>query len=130
MPYEDTIEREHRLVRTRVWGSVTFAEVLDHYVALRSRPDFDPSFNQLIDATDLVDAKIDADQAWYIGTRPLFSPGSKRALVVVNDAPYGVGRMLMSYREMAGTKENMLVTRDMKAALEFLGLNEASAKTP
>ncbi|HEY3929159.1 MAG TPA: hypothetical protein VGL89_12350 [Candidatus Koribacter sp.] len=128
MPYHDTIDRELRLVRTRVWGRVVFDEALEHHVKLRARADFDPTFNQLIDATDLEEASIDSEQAYYIGTRPLFSPNSRRALVVLNAAPFGVAHMVMKHREMADTGEKMLVTRDMQEALKFLGISSESSE--
>ncbi len=129
MPYSDEIDRKLRLVKTRIWGRITFEEALDHHENLRKRPDFDPTFNQLIDATDLLEARINADQARAMGERPLFSSKSKRVLVTVNAATFGVGRMMLSYREMAGSQESMLITRDMKMALAFLGINASSPET-
>ena len=124
MPYEDVIDHEKRLVRTRIWGSVTFTEALDHHEKLRERSDFDPTFNQLIDATELVDAHIDSSQAQLLGTRPLFSAGSKRVLVATSAVTFGVGRMVQAFREMAGTKENLLVVSDRKTALRWLEIPE------
>jgi hypothetical protein len=51
MPIRYVIDKERRLVLTTAEDILTFAEVKLHQDRLRSDPDLDPTFNQLIDGT-------------------------------------------------------------------------------
>lgn len=51
MPCRYVIDIEQRLVISTGWDRVTFAEIKAHQDQLVSDPDFNPEFNQFVDAT-------------------------------------------------------------------------------
>ena len=63
MPVEYIIDKGRRLVISTAWGQVTFAEARAHQERLRDDPDFDPEFNQFLDATDVSALDITAEEA-------------------------------------------------------------------
>ena len=60
MPIRYVIDKTQRLVFSTGWDRVTAAEILAHRGQLTADPDFDPTFNQLVDgrAVTAVDISI------------------------------------------------------------------------
>jgi hypothetical protein len=93
------IDKQRRLILTTAEGRVTFDDVRDHQGRLLADPDFDASFDQLIDATAATKFEISADQARILAKRCIFSPKSRRAFVATEPHIFGLGRMMEIYRE-------------------------------
>src|SRR4051794_25030937 len=91
------IDKERRLIVTVTDGCVTFDDVRDHQDRLLADPDFDASFNQLIDTTRATKFDISAPEARTLALRPIVSPESRRALVATVPHIYGLGRMMAIY---------------------------------
>ena len=124
MPCRYLIHRDRRLVVSTGWERVTFVELKAHQDQLGGDPDFDPTFNQLLDGTEVIELAVSIGQVRSLATRKLFSPTSRRAFVAPNPVVFGVGRMWTAYHEMATGLENVKIFYDLAAALKWLGLDE------
>lgn len=122
MPFDYTIDKQHRLVLSTVWGVVTTQEIREHDHRLRNDPDFDPTFYQLADYTAITELAVTADEVRQFAQVKLFSPDARRGFVAPEPAVYGVGRMFQTYREMSRVGEHVQIFRDRSAALQWLGM--------
>jgi hypothetical protein len=84
---------------------VTFGAARRHQDRLVADPEFDPSFDQLIDATRVTKVDISADEVRTLAQRHIFSLKSRRALVATKPDVFGVGRMMEIYHEDVGHTE-------------------------
>lgn len=119
MPVYYVIDKERRLVTTTGEGRMTFDETRDHQNRLLNDPDFDVSFNQLIDLIAVTHFDLSTNEAITMARRPVFSKTSRRALVAGDSLTFGMIRLMEAYHE--GLAETH-VFRDRKSALEWLGL--------
>ena len=129
MPVQYFIYPQYRLVVTTGRGRVVFAEVRAHQDALLDDPDFHPEFNQLMEGTDVTDFALSADEIRVLTTRKVFSPMSRRALIVGNTFLYGMGRMLQTYHELSETAP-LTIFRDRASALQWLSVPQDFSSTP
>ncbi len=128
MPCRYVIDKQRRLVSTTASGHVTFAEAKAHQDQLVNDPDFDPSFNQLLDASEVTVADLSSQQLRVLATRQFFSAEARRALVASQPLMFGLGRMMQAYHEIARGKAQMHVFYDRSEAMRWLGLqNDASS---
>ena len=123
MPCSYKIYKDRRLIITKVWDRVTFAELRAHQNEFASDPDFDPAFNLLIDATR-VTLDISIDEARSLVSQGLFSSTSRRAFLATDPAIFGMGRLMAVYHAMATKQEQVSVFYDRAAALKWLGLED------
>jgi hypothetical protein len=124
MPVRFVIHKEQRLVITTGEGRLTFDEVKAHQDRLLNDPDFDPDFNQLLDATAVTTMVASEAQVRTVAERKLFSPTSRRAFVVASTFTYGMGRMLQTYNEMSDAASPISIFGDRASALKWLGIAE------
>lgn len=122
MPCRYLIDKERRLVISRGWDRVTFDEMKAHETQLKSDPDFNPEYNQLLDATKVTVLELSIDEAKTMAGRTIFAPGSRRAWVATDPAIYGMGRLMATYHEMGKMPTQVCVFYDLRCALEWLGL--------
>ena len=94
-----SIDKQRRLILTTADDRVTFDDIIGHQTRLLADPDFDASFDQLIDMTAVTKFEISADQARTLARRCIFSPESRRAFVATEPHIFGLGRMMEIYRE-------------------------------
>ena len=127
MPCHYVIHGPSRLVVSTGSENVTFAELKAHQDRLAVDPDFDPSFNQLLDARTVTDLEVSRDQVRLLAARRIFSEQSRRAFVALNPAVFGIGRMWTAYHEMATGLENVRIFYDLADALKWLGLDALPA---
>jgi len=121
MPVQYTIYKEQRLVVSTGDGRLTFDDVRAHQDRLLSDPDFNPEFDQLMDFTRFTDVDLSVSEIRMAANRKLFSPTSRRALVVAGTFMYGMARMFQAYYEMSKTASPSGVFRDLPSALKWLG---------
>jgi hypothetical protein len=119
MPAYYKITKEQRLVITTVFGVVTLADGLAHQEKLLNDPDFDPSFSQLMDFTQVAKFEIAAKEVRTLAQRSVFSPESRRAILVNGDLAFGLARMFEVHRENVGEK-GIRVFWDLDAALAWV----------
>jgi hypothetical protein len=120
MPMVSEIDVDRRLVRTRVVGAVTVAEVEEHNRNLGLDPKFNPEFEQLVDLSEMTSILYDFASVRKSAKEHVFSPGVRRALVATSDATYGMSRMFALQSESEG--QRIEVFRQMKEAEAWLGL--------
>lgn len=121
MPCSYVIDTGKRLVITTACGCVTFAEIRAHQDKLLSDPEFNPEFNQLIDATAVTELDTSVDEIRIVVNRKLFSATSRRGLVASQPAIFGIGRMMATYLELSPVASEAGVFRDLASALRWLG---------
>jgi hypothetical protein len=121
MPCGYVIDKEKRLIVTSAWGRLTFPGAEVHEDQLASDPDFDPSFDQLIDLTDLAVFDISMGEAKTIAGRNFFSARSRRALVSSNPSIFGMLRLMEAYHSIAGAQDKVCAVYSRASAPEWLG---------
>jgi hypothetical protein len=97
-----SIDKHRRLIVTTAEGCVMFDDVRGHQDRLLVDPDFDASFDQLIDTTPVTEFDISADEARILASRRIVSPESRRAFVATKPHIFGLGRMMEIYHENLG----------------------------
>jgi hypothetical protein len=119
MPARYKIDKERRLVMSTAFGVVTMADGLAHQEKLRKDPDFDPSFSQLMDYTHVVKFEITAEDVRALAQQSVFSPDSRRAMLVRGDLAFGLARMFEALREDFG-EQGIRVFRNLDDALDWI----------
>jgi hypothetical protein len=102
MPAGYKIDKKHRLVLSAGWGVLTFADVLAHKERLLSDPDFDPDYGQILDFTRVTEMALAFDELVRFSEFEVFSPRSRRALVVLDDVTFGLARVYEMLRDRRG----------------------------
>ena len=123
MPVTYAIDKEHRLILTIGESSVTASEIGNHQDRLLRDPNFDATFDQLIDVTTATGFDMTTDEAKHLALRPIVSEKSKRAFVAIKPDIYGLGRLMQIYHERLADAH---VFNDRDSALKWLGLAEDS----
>jgi hypothetical protein len=119
MPAFFKIDKERRPVMSTGSGVLTMAEAMAHQDNLRKHPDFDPSFSQLVDLSNVTKIELSHGDMERFAQAAIFSPNSRRAFLVAGDAVYGLARMFAILRDNAGEK-GIQVFRDLDAALDWV----------
>jgi len=119
MPAFYKIDKERRLVITSASGIFALSDALAHQQKLLSDPGFDPSYSQIADFTQVSDIRLTADDIRELARRSIFSPHSRRALIVPNDLAYGFARMFEILREDDG-ELGIRIFRDLEDALDWV----------
>ncbi len=118
MPISYDIDKKQRLVTSRLCEVVTNDEVDDHNRRLRTDPDFDPGYRQLIDLSGITEIRITTPKVTAAAQDQYFTPGTRRAFVALTDATFGMARMFALRAEASG--QTIEVFRDRKQAEEWL----------
>lgn len=107
MPWSYEIDESGELVRLRLYGEVSNPDLLDADLALRSDPEFQKHFDELVDMSDATEGTLTVGAIRQLVSRPpLFSTSSRRAIVVRTDLGYGLARIFQARRgEVAGEIE-------------------------
>ena len=85
------ISKQRRLILTTAAGCVTFDDIRGNQDRLLADPDFEASFDQVIDMTTATKFDISADDARVLAKRRIFSPESRRAFVATGAISSGSG---------------------------------------
>src|SRR5215467_13199334 len=89
-------------------------------------PDFDPSFADITDFTKITKIKVSDDDIRELAQRNVFSPHSRRAIVVPNDVIFGLARMYEILRDLQG-ETGIRVFRTLDEALDWVAPKGESA---
>ena len=121
MAWNYTIDPKRRVVTVEVEGDLTNADLLEASAQLRDDPDFNPDCMQLVDLRSAKDAGVTAGGVnKLVKESPLFSPKSRRAIVVSTDLGHWMVRLFKVLRdEEAGVIQ---IFRDIDEARRWLGL--------
>jgi hypothetical protein len=126
MPCAYRIDSARRIVFSRASGVVTESDLRDHRARLAADPDFDPSFEQLFDFSDVTGVQVSSAyfrQRAIIGE--IFDSRARRAFVTPDDAVYGSARAFLAW--LGNTPNTVRLFRDMGEARQWLGLEETDA---
>jgi hypothetical protein len=93
--------------------------LLGHQERLLNDPDFDPDFAQLLDFTHVTKVDITPEDVRLAARKSVFSPHSRRALLVKDDLQFGLARMFEIHRELEGEK-GIQVFRNIDEALHWI----------
>jgi hypothetical protein len=119
------IDKERRLIISTASGVITLPEVWAHQERLAKDPDFDPSFAQLLDVTQVTKLKLSSEDVRRVAESNTLSTNPRLAIVATSSLVYGMARMFQIFREMKG-EEKTRVFRDRDEALAWaLGKDEA-----
>jgi len=122
MPARYVIHKNLRLVVNYGWGHLTFADFRAQQQSLVKDPDFDPSFNQLVDVSETTSLDITVEEAKTIARRSIYLPTSRRAVIAKDPNVFAMGRLMDVYHAMATRREAVAVFYDRESALKWLGL--------
>jgi hypothetical protein len=125
VPAGYTIDKARRLVISSGSGVVTKADLVAHRRKLMSDPAFDPDYSQIMDFSDVTDVEVEASDIREMATEHVFSPTSRRAIIVRTDATYGLARLFEIHRDMRGER-GIRVFRNREEGLAWvLGAKKA-----
>ncbi len=126
MPWSYIIDQQQRTVFTRFTGMITPSDVRDEINAVTSDPKFDPSFDQMVDASQGAPVSdFPTDKVREFAASSIYSKTSRRAIVMSGDLGFGLARMFATYREIRG-ELNLQIFRERNAALQWLGAKDPS----
>ena len=120
MPLNYVIDKPHRLVTSTATGVVTYSDLTSHQSRLKNDPDFDPTFDQLVDGTAVTQLELTTENVRAIARQRLFAAGSRQAFATSSEFAYGMARMFELYRDSAGTGRMVRVFNGLEAAQEWL----------
>jgi hypothetical protein len=123
MPVSFSVDKQRRLVITTAFGTVTYSEIAAHQVGLRNHPDFDSSFDQLIDGTGVTKVAVTVEEIRMVARQRIFGADSRQAFATSSDFAYGMARMFELYREASGSGRPVRVFSSLDAAQEWLNLS-------
>jgi hypothetical protein len=119
MPAFYKIDKERKLVMSAGSGVLTREDLLGHQERLLKDPEFDPTFSQLSDFTQITKVDLTPEDVRFAARKNIFSPHSRRAMLVKDDLQYGLARMFEIHRELAGEK-GIRVFRNIDEALDWV----------
>ena len=100
-------------------GVLTLADSLAHQDRLMKDADFSPEFSQLMDLTHVTGVALSVDDIRTLAKATVFSPESRRAILVNNDLKFGLARMFETFRDIRGEK-GIRVFRSLDDALAWV----------
>jgi hypothetical protein len=115
-----TIDPARRLLRTRGWGVVSTRDLQDLTNRILVDPAFNAEYRSLADLREVTAVAVDSMTMAETASMPLFTPGTRRAIVAPSDAVYDVARTFASYAERAG--QEVRVFRELAQAEAWLEL--------
>jgi hypothetical protein len=121
MPYRYVIDTERRLVISTGWGRLSFADVTAHQDQLAGDPDFNPEFNQLVDARAVTELNASWDEAKILVGRKFFAPTARRAFLGSGFSIAAVAKLLRAYSQIKSKPGEISVFHDPESALKWLG---------
>jgi len=125
LPYRYSIRKEKRLVVSTGSGVVTFAELKAHSDRLAKDPDFNPEFDQLVDATAMAELKVSVAEAATLARTNIFSPASRRAFVAPRPGAFGMMRLWGTHHEFGQEPSEVAFFYDLPSARAWLGIDGA-----
>lgn len=111
-----TIDANRRLIVVRAAGVLTEGDVTRVREHILRDPAFDPSYDQLFDASNVEDIALSKESMARLADTSILAPAVRRAFVAMTTLQYGMARMFTTMSEQRNH-----VTR------VFRGLDEAEA---
>jgi len=108
------------MVYSVFYCDMTTTDMVQHIAAIRGHPDFNPDFDELIDASGVSSFDIPSDDVRELASHDSpFHASPKRVLVAPQDLVFGLGRMFQTF----GSKQrpHFIVVRTLDEAYRRLG---------
>jgi hypothetical protein len=119
MPAEYTIDAARGIVFTRGFGVITDDELREHASSLKRDPQFQPSFRQFVDFSEVTEVEVTAAGVGSIlGRSNPFPPDAVRAILAPDPTTFGLSRIFEARHDASA----MLVTRSREEAEQHVGL--------
>jgi len=122
------LEKSRRLVLITGFGVIGPDEIVANRKALLSDPDFDRSFDALVDFTQVQETSLNSDALRTLSREPLFSRASRIAVVATvppgSMTLFGMARLYETYREVSNMGDYLRVFKTLEDAREWLGVDE------
>jgi hypothetical protein len=113
-----SIDRERRLVRSRMWGAVSTADFMDLFSRVVTDPRFEPDFRALSDLREVTVLTGDSMTFGSIASSQLYLPGTRRASVASKDDVLEMLRLFATYSARFG--QMVRVFTDLAEAEKWL----------
>lgn len=98
MPTRLSIDTKAGMVYSTYYGDMATADLVQHIAAIRKHPDFNPDFDELIDASGVRSFDVPSDDVRELASRDSpFHARAKRVLVAPQDLVFGLGRMFQTF---------------------------------
>ena len=97
-----SIDRERRLVRTRMWGAVSTNDFIDLFSRLLIDPRFEPDYRALTDLREVTVVTGDSMAIGTIASTQTYLPGTRRATIGSNEEVLELLRMFATYSARFG----------------------------
>ena len=125
MPITHQVLREQRLVLIAGSDVVGPDDIVANRKALLNDPDFDPSFDALVDFTRVPEPNLQLDAIRTLSRNPLFSRASRVAVVPAISGSvelFAVAQMYETYREVSNMGDQLRIFRTIEQAREWLDI--------
>jgi hypothetical protein len=119
MPAFYKIDRPRKLVLSTGYGVLMPDELEKHMQRLAQDPDFDPNFSQLADFTHVTQLEVTEADVRRFAQQDIFSPDSRRAFIVRDDATFELAKTFAMVREVAGER-GIRVFRTLDEGLDWI----------
>jgi hypothetical protein len=124
MPLTHQVVKEQRLIVIVGSDVVAAADIVANRQALLTDPDFDPSFDALVDFTQVPQATLNLDAIRTLSREPIFARSSRIAVVPAVSGGltrFEMARMYETYREVSAMGDRLRVFRTLEQARKWLG---------
>ncbi len=108
------------MVYSSYYGDMTTTDLVQHIAAIRKHPDFNPDFDELIDASGVKSFDVPSDDVRELASHESpFHRQAKRVLVAPQDLVFGLGRMFQTFG--SEKRPHFIVVRTLDEAYRRLG---------
>jgi hypothetical protein len=116
-----TIDVSERLVVCTYYGEINDTESLGFAALIRSDPNFDPSFSEIVDFSQVTAGTVSTVAVRELSRREsIYAPTSRHVAIAPQAHIFGLVRMFQAFAEQ--TRPNVAVVRTMDEARKVLGL--------
>ena len=127
MPFTVAVDKRRKLVSITFSGVVDQAELLAPPAIFSAHPDFDPSFSEIVDFSQVTEADFPVALVQRMAQKPsIYGSTSRHAVVAPIAHIFGLGRMFQVLAEE--TRPNLAVVRTVEEAYEFLGISDQGSR--
>ena len=123
MPVSLHVDRERRIVTSTFYGEVMNEEFMGQATLIRSHPDFNPYFAEIIDFGGVTRTNLSTETIWTMATtKSIFDPGAKHVVIAPADFAFGLARMFQTLAE--DSRPNFAIVKSHSEAYRLLGFED------
>ncbi len=126
MSADYSISTEHQAVFSMGWGTLTFADIVNHRALLWKDPAYSADFRQIADLSGVSKMELSPDEIAALAKQPVLAHRSRRAIVVASSLQYGLAHIFLAYSD----KQTVELFRGLDEAAQWVELPlEVAAKS-